>query len=275
MAGNKKKKKSLSNPARGYATTSTKPKPETPLEDNGGEEPQHVSETTNNSGTSHQGGPSLLHDHREDHVERSLHELSPEEMENQLEESRLQILVDKYGEKVRKDVVRQCSRLQTERRILRTQAQPLSARMWLPKEIMQLITIQINEQNRAERLSLHLFNTIPVDGNISEDDLLIKVWTLRQILLHLGFSSKVMKLALHYLLTRNNCLGQSASSAGKGLVWGLDECLTWLAFAAQPEDLPCFDTLNAHQTSSRTRNVTDSVQLNGKGMQHVSIRSCI
>ena len=81
MAG--KKKKPAANPARGFATTSvaSKPKPEKP-EDASSVEPSGVNTPSTKAAT-----PATKNDTTTKNAERELHELSPEELEAQLEAS--------------------------------------------------------------------------------------------------------------------------------------------------------------------------------------------
>ena len=127
MAPNKKKKKPASNPARGFATTSTASKTkeqdvdEVEQEDGWGASGQSAKLVSEEGSVLTNGGPTIK-------PEKALQDLSPEELELQLENSSLQILVDTYRKKTEKDAFRQASRLQTERRVLRSQAEHLSTR---------------------------------------------------------------------------------------------------------------------------------------------------
>ena len=240
MAPNKKKKKPASNPARGFATTSTasKPKHDEAKELEGGVELGN-SNILAVSATAEEPLQTKCTTSRES--ERELGELTPEELESRLEDSGLQILVESYGEKTKKNVSRQLSRLQTEKRLLRSQAEHLSTRQWLPPEIMQIIIdllqAQVNSKGDLQANS----NSIRSTFHFSEDDLLIKLWTLKRLLPLLGFSQKRTDLALRHLLTLMDKLGAQSISSGKESIWGLDECLTWLALDCEQTDLPRFD----------------------------------
>lgn len=241
MAPNKKKKKPASNPARGFATTSTASKPK------------------NDEAKELEGGVSLdvinapvLSTAAEDNTrtetssnrepEKALDELTPDELESQLEESSLQILVENHGEKTKKDVHRQVSRLWTERRLLRSQAEHLAVRRWLPPEMMQLITDLLQAQEEAITYFQATSVTKKSATELSEDDLLIKLWALNRLLPQLGFSEQRTKLALRHLLITIKQSGSRNVFSGKESVWGLDECLAWLALDSEPADLPRFDS---------------------------------
>lgn len=240
MAPNKKKKKPASNPARGFATTSTasKSKYDEPKEIEGGVRLGIVD--ANAPSTAAEDGMRAEYSSSRE-PEKALYELTPEELESQLEDSGLQLLVESHGEKTKKDISRQYSRLQTEKRLLRSQAEHLGIRQWLPPEIMQIITdlLQAQEDNNGH-LSANLDSNKATMG-LSEDDLLIKLWALKRLLPLLGFPEQRTDLALCHLLTTMNKSGSQSLSSGKESIWGLDECLAWLALDSEPADLPRFD----------------------------------
>ena len=98
MAG--KKKKPAANPARGFATTSvaSKPKPEA----TSSVEPSGVN-TPDTNATMPAAKDDDTTNTSSAQPERELHELSPEELEAQLEASELQQFVEQYAAKVRKE----------------------------------------------------------------------------------------------------------------------------------------------------------------------------
>ena len=240
MAPNKKKKKLASNPGRGFATTSTasKPKHDAAKELEGGMQPGisdgHAVPTITEDGIKREDSSSRV-------PERALCELTPEELESQLEVSSLQILMENHGEKTRKFVSRNVSRLQTEKRLLRSQAEHLGIRQWLPPEIMQIITDLLQAQEGSNG---YLKADIDIDKaatDLPEDDLLIKLWALKKILPLLGYPEQGTDLALRHLLTAARKSGLQGLSSGKESIWGLDECLAWLALNSEPADLPRFE----------------------------------
>ena len=249
MPTNKKKKKPVTNPARGFATTSTasKAKPQDTEENTVETGPK----SADPDGRNLQEHANATKNESEKHFERCLHELTPEELEKQLEESSLQIFIENHGDKVRKDVSRHVSRLQTERRLLRSQAMPLSTYQWLPEDIMRLIISQLDTQpNTKPPTAEGAPDSSIVSEDISGDDLLVRVWTLRQLLPQLGFSLNGTNLALRHLLTTKINVDIENRLAGRDMIWGLEDCLSWLAFAAKPEDLPGFET-STFQRSER------------------------
>lgn len=241
MAPNKKKRKPASNPARGFATISTASKPKHPeaKELEGGLHPGFPDATVLST-TAEDGMPTKDAPSRE--PEKALYELTPEELESQLEDSGLQILVESHGEKTKKSVSRQVSKLQTEKRLLRSQAEHLGIRQWLPPEIMQIITDLLQAQGNSNGYLHANPDSIKAATDLSEDDLLIKLWALKRVLPLLGFPEQRTDLALRHLLTTMHKTGAQSLSSSKESIWGLDECLAWLALDSQQADLPRFDS---------------------------------
>lgn len=249
MAPNKKKKKPVSNPARGFATTSTvsKAKANDIIES---DEETRVEEPE-------QGAANVLSHKIGEHVEKALHELSPEELEKQLEESNLQVFAETHGNKIKKEASRQSIKLQTERRLLRAQAEPLVTRQWLPPAIIQLILNLLElldaKQSRSDE-SDNGSDSKQGIAHFSDDDLLVKLWTLRQLLPQLGFSIAVTHLALRHLLDKLNDPTPKSLSAAKDSVWGLEECFSWLALVCKAEDLPRLEPQDAQKPPGRSGN---------------------
>ena len=232
MAPKRKNKKAASNPARGFATTSTAPKAKVPPDESFGSTAVANSQAHPLADEAPSGDNS--------HVEKGLHELGPEELERQLEESDLQLFVEKHLDKIRRDVSRQVSRLQTEKRLLRPQAEHLSIKSWLPPEIMELIVQNLD----AEKLSYYPGNTSRDLSNteaLSEDDLCIKIWTLQEVLTKLGFPNDRCQEALQNLLNVAQVIPMRESLAGKESIWGLDCCLDWLAMHCEAQAMPSYD----------------------------------
>lgn len=249
MAPNKKKKKLASNPARGFATTSTASKPK---HDGAKELESGVQLDVENSdahSTNLEDCVRIDSSSNREH-EKPLDELTPEELESQLEESGLQIIVENHGEKIKKSVSRQVFRFQSEKRLLRSQAEQLSIRQWLPLEIMQTITDLLQAQEDSNGyLKANLDSNHAATG-FSEDDLLVKLWTLKRILPLLGFSEQRTDLALHYLVTTVIKSGPQSPALSKESIWGLDECLAWLALNSEPVNLPKFEGREEHSDYS-------------------------
>lgn len=238
-----KRKKAAKNPGRGFATTSTpsKVKPE--------------QQTTANEGNaeptaSDQILRGQLHASEPEKPERELHDLSPEELELQLEESDLQLLAEKHGEKSRKDASHQASKLITEKRLLRSQAETLMLHPWLPMDLINLILSYVESQHYDEKSSTPASQVT----NIPEDDIVIRVWTVEQTLIQMGFSLDQARDASRNLVKREFS-GSPAAAVGKESIWGLNECLNWLAMTCNASHLPEYEA-----TSNATHPPTVTVE---------------
>lgn len=243
MAPNRKKKKPASNPARGFATTSiaSKPKEVDVTEDTEAALPIQEEKLV-------KANPMVSSPIALDSTSKELHELTPEELERQLEESELQLLVEKHGERSKKDASRQISRLQTERRVLRTQAEPLNTHRWLPPELMLQITDQLVTQLDSGGLYVELDNKVRPQA-ILEDDLSVKLWTLRQVLVKLGFSAARAHEAVSQVLQNDHLAKHATLNQVKDSIWCLEECLDWLGLVCEPGELLDYDASrhDAHQ----------------------------
>ncbi|KAL8788193.1 MAG: hypothetical protein Q9213_001832 [Squamulea squamosa] len=233
MAPKRKNKKAASNPARGFATTSTASKTKASSE-----------EPLENTVQTHEPPSEAMAQHVPIHdimAQRDLHELSPEELEKQLEESDLQLFVEKHIDKIKKDASRQIARLKTEKRLLRPQADSLSTRSWLPTEIMELITQTLE----LEQLSDSRTNDSHINSNtegLSEDELCMRIWTLKQVLIQLGFQYDSCQEALRHLLLVEREHPMRDFSTGKDNVWGLEYCFDWLAMHCEGQSMPSYKT---------------------------------
>ena len=231
MANKKKSKKPAANPARGFATTSVASKPRIdPAEASGditpagkvddAAAPPTADAPQNNTTTT-----------KTDNVPTK--QLSAEEFERQLEESALQLLVEKYSQKVRRDAQRQRSRLETDRRLLRGAAETLNTRKWLPQELMDHVLELIRAESRFAASS------VSSEGATSrlppEEDLIIKLWTLQQALEGSDFPEDRIQPALQFVLD----IAPNIPPNFKGdSIWGLEEVLDWLARECSKDELP-------------------------------------
>ena len=230
MAGGKKKKKPASNPARGFATTSIASKPK--VETSDGEAAVPSKELTNTLET--QPGATIANSGL---IAPRLSEkaLTPEEFEQELENSELQVLVEKHAQKSKRDALRQKTRLETDRRVLRSQAENLNTRKWLPLELMEQILDLIKAEGRFSGQAADLPS---VSKQASEEELTIRLWTLHQSLLGAGFIEEKVVLALHHVLAISDKVG----TGNKDSIWGVEEALDWLARECSREELPDYDT---------------------------------
>ncbi|KAB8303097.1 hypothetical protein EYC80_004550 [Monilinia laxa] len=246
MAGGKKKKKPAANPARGFATTSIASKPKTEAIETiqkkdvadgpvGTNESQQLGDKTNEVVGN---GPS-----------NQTSNLTPEEFEKQLENSELQILVEKHSQKSKRDAVRQKTRLETDRRVLRGQAETLNTRKWLPPELMEEILDLIKMEGRFSGSA----TDTTLLKQLSEEELAIRLWTLQQSLVGAGFAADKVLLALQHVLD----ISDKISGSNKDTIWGMEESLEWLSRECSRSELP--DYQNSHRrlaSSQKSQNGT-------------------
>lgn len=239
MAGAKKKKKPAANPARGFATTSiaSKPRPDAAPDAAAATKPPHDAKLTGHGdtppSTADAAPPSTV---AAAAAASQQPPLSPEEFERQLDESALQLLVEKHAPKAKRDAQRQRVRLETDRRLLRAQADTVNVPRWLPAELMDHILHLIKAEARFAASSISTENA--GTGKIpSEDDLIVRLWTLRQTLEAVGFPDARVEAVLRHILD----IAPNVSGTFKDSIWGLEEALDWMARECPLEELPPYD----------------------------------
>jgi ATP-dependent RNA helicase DHX29 len=134
---------------------------------------------------------------------------------------------------VRRDAQRQKTRLETDRRLLRGQAESLNAKKWLPQELMDQVLDLIQAEGRFAASS------VSSDGTTSrlpaEEDLTIKLWTLQQTLAGSDCPQERIHPALQYVLDIAPNISTSVKSES---IWGLEEVMDWLARECERDELP-------------------------------------
>jgi ATP-dependent RNA helicase DHX29 len=235
MAGKKKTKKPAANPARGFATTSIASKPRAdPAEGPGDSTPAGNLKVDDSAAPPTNDAPqTTTTTNTKTGTSASTAHLSPEEFERQLEESELQLLVDKYAQKVRKDAQRQTTRLETDRRLLRGASETINTKKWLPQELMDHVLGLIQAEGRFAASS------VSSEGATSrlppEDDLIIRLWTLQETLENSGFPEDRIQPALQFALDIAPNIAYNSRSES---IWGLEEVLDWFARECAKEELP-------------------------------------
>jgi ATP-dependent RNA helicase DHX29 len=251
MAGGKKKRKPASNPARGFATTSIASKPRADISDLATDiENAPKSDTPSASQTG--GGTILAASSEVANPTQVPAQISPEDFEKQLDESELQTLVDKHSQKSKREVARQIAKLQTDRRLLRSQADSLNTRKWLPPELMEEILDVIVVDGRSAIHSAGQDNPSS-QKPLSEEDLIIRLWILQQTLDGAGFPADKVKFAIDYILVISDKV-----TTNKDSVWGLEESLEWLARECSRDQLPDYE--NSHRKLQSLRSQTGMSQ---------------
>lgn len=232
MAGGKKKKKPAANPARGFATTSIASKPkaealEAESSSTNAKELQEALEVQQNELIS-----ELKTKVGESTSTKNV--LSPEEFEKQLEDQELQLLVDKHASKSKREALRQKTRLETDRRVLRSQAEALNTRKWLPLELMEEILDLVKAEGRYAGQAA---DTSTTQKQASEEDLTIRLWTLYQALVGAGFLEEKVLLALRHVLD----ISDKIIAGNKDAIWGMEESLDWLSRECSRNELPDYE----------------------------------
>ncbi|KAI9707317.1 MAG: hypothetical protein M1836_000277 [Candelina mexicana] len=239
MAPNKKRKKPtkvVSNPARGFATTSTPSKIDKTIQEANIPESEERITRPNSVVLDEEANGSTVRDTQL----IGSHHLSPEDFEQRLEESELQNLVEKHGQKARKDSSRQVARLRTDRRVLRGQAEVLNPRKWLPPELMEQVF-----DLAGEEMSNGVFYSETASRRalkMSEEDTTVKLWTLKQTLLGLEIPKEAVTLVLRKLLKDPSMATRASNFGTKDSLWALEESFDWLALECLNEELPDYDT---------------------------------
>lgn len=240
MAPNKKKKKPMGNPSRGFATVST-------ISKKAGESRlQTQDKTEENSANSEL--PSVEAKQQKDTVldngTSDLQHMSPEELEHHLEESALQALLDCYGQRCKKEVIRHTARLETERRSLRRGGIMLETESWLPdvqEEILELAKVSSSDPRAPKSAG----------RGPDESDLCIRLWTVQQILVSLRFRGT--DDVSRQLLTMFRA---SPNNDSTSLVSALEDAISWLAMHGDAGDLPAYQSqmhLQVSPPASRDR----------------------
>jgi ATP-dependent RNA helicase DHX29 len=233
MAPTKKKRKPITNPARGFATTSVASKPKA-VKDPEGTESLSAPPSTK-SLDSVLASTSSNDDITKPTPTVETSKLSPEEYAKYLETGELQQLVEKYATKVKRDVARQVLRLQSDRRVLRGQAESLNIRRWLSKEITDEIIGIIRDEWGRERAGEGYVNTV-AKKPAGEEESSVRLWTLKLVLAELGVSAEGGEGVLKVLVESELAVG-----TGKDAVWGLDEALEWLALYHGKDELENYE----------------------------------
>ena len=171
----------------------------------------------------------------------------------QLEESKIQHLVEKHSEKSKRDGFRQADRLTTERRVLRAQSRKLNFRRRLPDDCVELILETLKSYSGKQSLFQDFENRQNTKVT-SEEDLLIRLWKVEITLTQLGFSIDQTRAALMALIDKMQYLESLSLYVGKDMIWGLDECLSHIVLNNDLLNLPKYETEQTKAQSRRKEN---------------------
>jgi ATP-dependent RNA helicase DHX29 len=241
MAG--RKKKPASNPARGFATTSIASKPKAIKTE------EIVEEQKDSKDISGVKSTATKNDQKVQNSAKELHELTPEELEAQLEQDELQLIVDGLGQKVRKDSLRQIGRVQTDRRNLRSQAQDLSLKDWFSDRFVAEVVELASVEERAEHTTSEHRKSL---GTASQQDTIGRLWTLKDSLDGLDLPSDRTQALLERFVSHPPLVDPT------GQVWGFRDALDLLSLECDEKELPSF---TAHPVKSTSASSTGKLTL--------------
>jgi ATP-dependent RNA helicase DHX29 len=233
-----KKKKSATNTARGFATTSTpsKVKPsEPPMDDS---VPSKV-EDVEVSGIPKPGSGSSNADEKE-------YTIPTEEEQADFE---LQRFVEKNGPKVYKESQRIVNKTETEKRTIRSICFPLklekifrfnltryASKQKVEEDINQEVGLGEQILRLAREEQSQLYPDEPKASMRRGETLLANGWILHKTLTAMGFPNGRVEEGLQTLAGRNN----NSLDKEKGLDSAMEDILDWLALYCDEDELPGF-----------------------------------
>jgi ATP-dependent RNA helicase DHX29 len=227
----KKKKKPASNPERGFATSSVASKSKRELVDDEQAERKHLVVAKGDGAASDTGtGPGKPTEPTPGTTD--LRNMTPEELEEELERNDLQLFVETHGPKVCREAQRQISRIQTDNRVLRAQSQLLNISPWLTDELVDDIIVA-TKRNQEET------SATEAPRKISEETWVSRLWFLHQVLQGIGISKDDSLFALERLQLKEN------SSDTSSIAWGIRECFEILALECNRVQIPPYSGLRA------------------------------
>lgn len=229
MAPNNKKKKTLTNSSRGFATVSLPSKKAKSSEDASKSEDHNQTPAHPEAGNaSLQVQPGEFVDPHTRVLEYSQDSVkTPNELAGEdIETSELRILWDKYASRCKDEVVRQVNRLRVESRTLKSKAVPIGLSKWMTNEIISSILARASANPRST------LSTSESTSSLTPDEILLKLWVLRQVLIQLEIPG--VDGAIAYVATLS-CKQQFVVS--KEDLWGLSEALEWTIINSDPDKL--------------------------------------
>ena len=229
----KKKKKPAYNPSRGFATVSLPSKSKLN---------QDVSETVLDTpivGTAKDSASNGQHAKKgKDASPEALavQDMSPEELEEHLEDAELQSILDVHGARSKREASRQVTRLEAERRLHRAQALDLDTTDWLPADLVKQIIELTNSQGLTTVTDRNTFLRSETKRTADVTDLSIKLWTLHQTLRSLRMPQ--VEDALNNIVDMVPAAQSASLSISKDSIWGPTESFDWLACHVALDRLP-------------------------------------
>jgi ATP-dependent RNA helicase DHX29 len=212
----KKKKKSTTNSARGFSTTSVASKPKSDLSK---VEPTIVLEEPDERRVIAEKSAHITDQNAKDGG-NDIAKLSPSEVEEYLENEELRLIVERHLAAVERDSNRQLNRLKTDRRVLPSQAWPLQVWEWLrTTEISQLWKLIKDETHDSLGIQRQPFT----NKEASMEECVVRLWTLEKVLEDFKFQQGHIKLVLEVVFSNTKL------EILDGRLWGVPESLEAMA----------------------------------------------
>ena len=183
---------------------------------------------------SQNGGKSLSQGSSLPTATSDITRMTPEELEVHLENAELDRLLNKYATKCIAEANRQLTRLETERRQMRSQSVKLSTYGWLSDETTDRLFDMIGNPH----LKLKGRPSAPRDS-IDDEKILADLWTLKRVLQALDFPAVLEAISHVTQLTVRGSL-----AANTDLIPGLLEAFEWYASQNQSDWLPGYEQVS-------------------------------
>ena len=241
----KGKKAAAANPARGFATTSSASKPrEGPTADLDPTSTDHTAPSQkersptklpgkSSTAAAPHAAPAALPDTSDGPAQPTK---TPEELEAQLEADARALFVEAHAARALQDARRHATRLRTERRLLRGQAERLRLDDWFSEELLDRAT-QLTDGDPSA----------PARGDPGgelADETVVRNWTLWRTLQELGFQAEWADEAVRAFWRSGAAAEEKETRAGKEGRSGLEWCLEWIA-GRYGSELPGYDAREA------------------------------
>lgn len=227
MTGKRKNRKPAARSVRGFATVSVPSKSQSAsLEQTEASTPDQPQSVTPDASTT-----SVINSPAAREQEKALVELSPEELEQHLEQAALRVLVDKHASTIKGDAAKQVLRLQNERRQLRQQAERAS----FAEPDDELVKLVMSDY--AAVSGRHFTgNRVQSLSKLDPDDQVLKLWAVREVLrlLEMPRLDDVLRY-ISSMLTYEDFLATT-------YIPGLQEAFLWYASNVPDDELPNYET---------------------------------
>ncbi|KAL9618189.1 MAG: hypothetical protein Q9160_007085 [Pyrenula sp. 1 TL-2023] len=276
MAGTKKKRKPPQNPSRGFQTSSLPSKAKTAATEQRDEQLDALpsgdvvleakGQPVSNSTKASQSESREVQNHT------VTQHMSPEQLEEHLEQSELQAALAAHGQRIKLEASKAAARLQTERRVLRSQASVLDTGKWLAPELKLHVMNLARHEDFARSTGHPKVIEKALEHLSAEMAMCMRLWRLRRTLtqLKLPYAPAALQNALSF-----NCADNESKISSKETLWGLDEALAYMALHSEDSAMPPYDTTPTadgkkasspvHKASSASPNTMTAAYDNRRG----------